>query len=136
MMLKDFSCKYCGTETPDVEVRGSSVCALTFFCCKCECNTPHEAMCNGGLKSRYRFHDHEDYRDSRKRCKVLKVGACKAHEDGSLDYANPIREGNGEIVGDRPKFSDEARQDRREKVYHKMDKARGHGKIISTARAA
>lgn len=135
-ILKDFYCPECMTTTADVEVASCGVVTLTLPCARCERDTEHCAQVNGGLGKRYRFADW-DVREVRQGIRLEESGACYSNPDtGDLDRSLPVTDlKTGERLQDAPRFSSEARAERREREYHRRDRREGRGKIVSTARA-
>ena len=118
-IIRDLECSDCGTEALDQMVIGESLPVL-HPCAKCKQDTEHGDLgTNSGGGVRYRYQDFsEDPRAYR--------GQVKAHSPMATVEGEDSKDLNGNAIHDREQFGEDARSERREKIYHKTDKERGH----------
>lgn len=128
MILRDLYCPVCGWVKYDVE------CSIdesikTDFCGRCRGYVILRAVCNGGLRSRYRCNDwpsdplwYSGQTDS-------SVSAHTMEDDGS---ETPVEHKNGGLMSDRI-MKTERRDERRDKIRHRMKRRAGKNTIYCGA---
>lgn len=132
MRLRDMFCTDCGLVQPDVFVDSLAVTSVNLDCPRCRANTKHEAVCNGGLNHRYR---HLDWpRDPRFYDGQVTVGrttACERDDEGNETPVTHYRD--GETIHDKPRFAEDAYNDKHDRRRWQWRKDRDiGGKIILT----
>ncbi len=107
MRLKDADCTVCGHRQLDVDVETLSWTEGPLYCLRCKRDTHHEAACNGGTNTRYRFCD---WSDEACREAIRYEGNSYAEYDGAVDTlrdGTQIRGGSEDSVAenrDRARF--------------------------------
>jgi hypothetical protein len=118
MRLKDFYCPICGSIQKDIFIKSLEIVKTSLYCNKCKSNVRFEAVCNGGIKKRYRVNDWpSDPEFYRGQVKMLGVGAGESLDD-SLD--------------DSPKYVNgtDEREQRREVLKYATRRKRGKLPIV------
>jgi len=135
MILRDFQCPSCKAILCD---RFSDDTRMLDMCPRCDEIVMFEALCNGGLRSRYRFadwpSDPEFYRGQ-----VSVVGAEATDSEG-----NQVRRYNSETkeagapMTDAPQYHNgtDERETRRDMIKHATRRTRGTLPIVSDMGAA
>lgn len=121
-VLKDVQCDRCGcvAETmldPDVTVTSRR-------CHGCGRICSHRTICNGGCGKRYRYHDWDGV-DFAGQVKVHAPTAETQLPDSQGGGVIEDRTRDGKLCSDRPRFSDDVRQDRQERIYHQRRQLKG-----------
>jgi hypothetical protein len=121
MVLKDFECEICGMGRENLAEQGET--SQQLYCRNCSETTTFFSVCNGGTGVRYRFADlPEDPRFYR--------GQARASAPVAHDSSGKATEhSKGGLMHSDPRFSDDARQEKREKIYHETDTKRGYNKL-------
>lgn len=133
-VLKDMTCNECGASA-EVTVSMDDE-HLKMFCCVCNKGTVHSSRCTGGCGHRERVNDWPDdphfYRGQIVSGAVDAVGS--DINTGLANESDPVRDhSTGEIIHERPRFSNnEAREDRRDRLYHKDLVKRGRAPVFWT----
>jgi len=117
VVLKDCECNRCGTvrelflEKEETECRAE--------CAQCGRVRLHRSLCTGGIKRRWRFADlggvdHGAYVDYGVHAGVPQPEAIGTNEESKGYEPNRMKR-DGSRADQQPRFSDDARRDRREK---------------------
>jgi hypothetical protein len=127
MFLRDFYCTICGARTEDVQA-AASVVSMDLPCADCGKETPHEPVCNGGIRCRYRFNDFPDPRTNPDFYRgQVKARAPKAHEhDLDTEKEKPLEHCHGGVIHESDKYDDDnARGERREEIQYDTNRQLG-----------
>lgn len=117
MIAKDWYCSICSNEIHDRRVKSTDVCKLRELCDICHAVTEHYVLCNGGVRGRrWRYVDWTPEAANN----LVRYHGVKTDAD----------DGEGGRVHDDPRFSDDAIDDRRQRMKHDRDKARDKGKLV------
>ena len=118
-IIRDLVCSQCGTVADDQMVLGITLPVL-HPCTKCKVDTEQtDTGTNpGGKNKRYRFADIPE--DPRAYRGQVRIGPPKAERDGS-----PQLDADGNAIHDGAKFSEDARDEKRDRIYHETDTKRG-----------
>jgi len=118
-IIRDLVCSECGAVAQDQMVIGIGLPVL-HPCAVCKVDTEQNDLGTnpGGKNKRYRFADLPTdpaaYRGQ------VRIGPPKAERDGK---AQTDKDGN--VIHDGARFQEDARQEQRERIYHKTDTERG-----------
>lgn len=132
LILRDFACSVCGHVLLDRFVEADELSLPFEQCPECGCTHVFAAVCNGGLRSRWRFADWpSDPEFYRGQTTVAGVEAVDSYGEPVRQYTSGTRE-IGEPMHDAEKYrngSDE-RETKRDKIQHATRRSRGKSPIV------
>ena len=125
--LRDFYCTNCGHVVEDYYTESLLERSVSLVCDDCGQEALHEPLCNGGLKSRWRFADWPtDPEFYRGQVKAGDVTATNSKGEPIKEYTSGSRK-IGKPIHDKPRYhngSDE-RETRRDQLKHDTRRKRG-----------
>lgn len=130
-MIRDLYCCACGHVILDHWCNGRSLRAK-LLCPTCGYITQHTAVCNGGIKARYRLNDWPTDPDFYKgQVKALGVEAVDSDGNAVQRYHSGTRT-VGAPMHDNPKYHNgsDVREDKRDRLHHASRRRRGKLPIV------
>lgn len=127
MVIKDIYCTHCDLVQRDADVASCVWTQGPWWCPACRKTTPHRTVCNGGVRLKA-YVCTFDGRDWSGDVQVLGV-------ECSDDAGNHMSDHNGRI-SDRPKFSNDARAERRAQRKSARNRSRGKAPLFFDGKAA
>ena len=133
MPLRDFYCTACGATIADVLARMDEV-HMVLPCRGCNANREHGAVCTGGTGTRFRQQDWPD--DERFYRGQVTASAPQVTEiDDKTKQERPTRHSRLPVaMHDLPRYSADARAERRDRLHHAQDRRNGRTPIRIGAR--
>jgi len=134
MVLKDAECQGCGYVAEHVLEGG-----VTEFAAKCEAcglTFKHKTICNGGCGKRYRFADWSgvDFSGQVKACRPTAETEVFDYDPSTGETSNARviedKHVSGRLCQDMPRFSDENREERRDRIRHRFKVKKGQRPIF------
>jgi predicted Fe-S protein YdhL (DUF1289 family) len=128
MILRDVYCSGCGHTAQDVEMQlgDETVRDKCSFCCQI---TTLRIVCNGGLRSRYRYNDWSSDPSFYEGQTSSRITAHSVDERGN---ESPMEHMGGGVIHDGIN-KDGKRDERRDKIRHKIKSRSGKNKIYMGA---
>ena len=129
MILRDMYCERCGRVEADVDCSDTTA---ELQCVLCRTTTVHRAVCNGGLRSRYRFADWpSDPEYWRGQSKVVGAEAVTSEGETIRRYTSGTRE-IGAPMTDDPRYHNgtDERETRRDIIKHATRRTRGTNPVV------
>lgn len=124
MVLKDFECCRCAGISEHAVMSDQTT--IAEYCEKCETMTNHLSICNGGTGKRYRFADWSGC-DFSGQVRAMAPTATTLDGEGNTIVDKHI---SGKACQDLPRFSDDAREDKRDRIAHRLTVRRGKSKLF------
>lgn len=125
MVIKDFECPHCGRVYERI-VSSGDVCNLLARCPTCKKAGEHEALCNGGIRHRWRYCDWGGV-DLSENIRVSGVEAFHYDDDGNKVTAV---DADGVPYADNKLFSEESHDARRDVIKSNRRRAKGDAPIF------
>jgi len=130
--LRDFFCTNCNNVVEDYYTESLLERSISLVCNECGKEALHEPLCNGGLKSRYRFADWPtDPEFYRGQVKALGVSSETSNGEPLRKYSSETKE-TGEVLhnNERYKNGGDRRETRRDQLKHETRRQRGTLPIV------
>jgi hypothetical protein len=126
MVLKDFECAACGGVFE--RIVDGNISFIAEYCEACKTTTNHRSICNGGTGKRYRFADWSGV-DFSGQVKAMAPTATTLDHEGNVIADKHV---SGKACQDMPRFSDDVREEKRDRITHRTNARRGKNKLYFT----
>jgi hypothetical protein len=131
MRLADYFCVDCFSKTADIFTDKYEA-EIELACAACDKLTTHRPVCNGGIHSRWRYADFPE--DPRFYRGQTKIKATATTIDPKTGEEEPVKRysktGDGGVIHDEKPYTDDGRDERRDRIYKETDRKRGYTPIV------